>query len=64
MRDAVVYIDEHPFKGEVVSVNGENLVVGKIWCVEGNRRLYIQMLRGGTEINYPLYEIAKILFDE
>jgi len=64
MRDASIYVDSHPLKGEKITIKGEEYTIGKIYRVFHSRRLYIQMLKGTIEVNYPLHEIAKMLFDE
>ncbi len=64
MRDASVYIDIHPLKGEKIIVGEQEYTIGKIYRVLHSRRLYIQLLRGSIEVNFPLHEVAKMLFDE
>lgn len=64
MRDASVYIDVHPLEGEKIIIDKKEYTIGKIYRVFKSRRLYIQLLKDGMEINYPFHEVAKMLFDE
>jgi hypothetical protein len=64
MRDTDIFIDDHPLKGGKIIIGEQEYIIGKIYRVLHSRRLYIQLLRGSIEVNFPLHEIAKILFDE
>lgn len=63
MRQAEIYVDDHPLKGEIITLENKEYLIGSIWRVDGTKRLYISLICEGTTLNYPLHEIAKMLYD-
>lgn len=63
MRNSEIYLDSHPFKGETITLENKEYLISSIWRVNGTKRLYISLICEGTTINYPLHEIAKVLYD-
>ena len=73
MKDAEIYIEDHPFKGKKINLEegyneAREFEIGVIYRVIGTNRLYIQLKEGHDgyfcEVNYPLHEIAKHLYDD
>jgi hypothetical protein len=64
MRDAKVFLENHPLKGDKVILEKGEYTIGKILIVNESRRLYIEMYKDSKTINMPLHQVSKSLFDE
>lgn len=64
MRDASVFIENHPLRGEKIILEKVEYTIGKILIVNESRRLYVQMVKDSKTVNIPLHQVSKSLFDE
>jgi hypothetical protein len=65
MRDAEIFLIDHPLNGDKVIINNVCYIMGSISKVTDSRRIYIQLQDPNNLIkNYPLHEVLEILFNE